>query len=121
MGVWGQRPQQAMACAAGKGSELASDPCRRHGQKLVNVYILETCNCLANTEKKTYYVISHRTPLSHWSLPENPEISIASELDSYNRCCKRPKFFYHGKCRSRPGHSFLESVFRKGNRLLRLF
>ena len=34
-GVWGQRPQQAKACAEGKGSELASDPCRRHGQKLV--------------------------------------------------------------------------------------
>ena len=36
MGVWGQRPQQAEACAEGKGSEHASDPCRRHGQKLVS-------------------------------------------------------------------------------------
>jgi hypothetical protein len=35
MGVWGQRPQQAEAYAEGKGSEHASDPCRRHGQKLV--------------------------------------------------------------------------------------
>jgi hypothetical protein len=35
MGVWGQRPQQAEACAGGKGSEHASNPCRRHGQKLV--------------------------------------------------------------------------------------
>jgi hypothetical protein len=35
MGVWGQRPQQAEAYAEGKGSEHVSDPCRRHGQKLV--------------------------------------------------------------------------------------
>ncbi len=35
MGVWGQRPQQALAWAEGKGSELANSPCRKHGQKLV--------------------------------------------------------------------------------------
>ena len=35
-GVWGQHPQQASACAVGTGSEPASDPCRRHGQKLVS-------------------------------------------------------------------------------------
>src|SRR5229473_834087 len=35
MGVWGQCPQQALACAEGKGSELANSPCHRHGQKLV--------------------------------------------------------------------------------------
>jgi hypothetical protein len=34
-GVWGEHLQQAMAYAAGKRSELMSDPCRRHGQKLV--------------------------------------------------------------------------------------
>ena len=39
MGVWGQRPQQAEAYAEGKGSEHASDPCRRHGQKLVTLKI----------------------------------------------------------------------------------
>jgi hypothetical protein len=38
MGVWGQRPQQAEACAEGEGSEHASDPCHRHGQKLVQMY-----------------------------------------------------------------------------------
>ena len=30
-------PLQAVAGAEGKGSELASDPCRRHGQKLVSI------------------------------------------------------------------------------------
>jgi hypothetical protein len=34
-GFGGQRPQQAQACAEGKGSEHASDPCLWHGQKLV--------------------------------------------------------------------------------------
>jgi len=38
MGVWGQRPQQANGLCWRRGSELASDPCRRDGQKLVSSY-----------------------------------------------------------------------------------
>ena len=34
-GFGGNAPNKLMASAEGKGSELASDPCRRHGQKLV--------------------------------------------------------------------------------------
>ena len=34
-GVWGQHPQQAVAWAEGKGSELVNSPCYRHSQKLV--------------------------------------------------------------------------------------
>jgi hypothetical protein len=44
MGVWGQHPQQAEACAGGKGSEHASDPCRRHGQKLVDIIVDVRCH-----------------------------------------------------------------------------
>ena len=35
MGVWGLAPNKLEACAKGKGSEHASDPGRRHSQKLV--------------------------------------------------------------------------------------
>jgi hypothetical protein len=34
-GFGGNAPNKLMASAAGTGSEPASDPCRRHGQKLV--------------------------------------------------------------------------------------
>jgi hypothetical protein len=34
-GFGGNAPNKLMASAEGEGSELASDPCRRHGQKLV--------------------------------------------------------------------------------------
>ena len=37
-GFGGNAPNKLVARAEGEGSELASDPCRRHGQKLV-VYI----------------------------------------------------------------------------------
>src|ERR1700679_4202803 len=59
MGVWGQRPQQAEAYAEGKGSEHASDPCRRHGQKLVFHY--SSTWCLAKNDRScitdNYHVI----------------------------------------------------------------
>ena len=35
-GFEGSTPNKLMACAEGAGSEHASDPCHRHGQKLVN-------------------------------------------------------------------------------------
>ena len=38
MGFGGNAPNKLKAHAVGKGSELASDPCRRHGQKLVIHY-----------------------------------------------------------------------------------
>ena len=41
-GLGGNAPNKLKASAAGKGSELASDPCRRHGQKLV-LYIKQNC------------------------------------------------------------------------------
>ena len=37
-GFGGNAPNKLMASAEGEGSELASDPCRRHGQKLVLIY-----------------------------------------------------------------------------------
>src|SRR6202789_361266 len=50
MGVWGQRPQQAEACAEGKVSELASNPCRRHSQKLVLYTGASTTTCALGFE-----------------------------------------------------------------------
>jgi hypothetical protein len=35
-GFGGNAPNKLKASAKGKGSELASDPCRRHGHKLVS-------------------------------------------------------------------------------------
>jgi hypothetical protein len=40
-GFGGNAPNKLKASAEGKGSELASDPCRRHGHKLVP-YICDT-------------------------------------------------------------------------------
>jgi len=36
-GFGGAAPNKLMASAEGKGGEPASHPCRRHGQKLVNI------------------------------------------------------------------------------------
>ena len=36
-GFGGNAPNKLMASAEGEGSEHASDPCRRHGHKLVTV------------------------------------------------------------------------------------
>jgi hypothetical protein len=38
-GFGGNAPNKLVVRAEGKGSEHASDPCCRHGQKLVSLYI----------------------------------------------------------------------------------
>jgi len=49
-GLGGNAPNKLKASAAGKGSELASDPCRRHSQKLVDcklakIFSVPLINC----------------------------------------------------------------------------
>src|SRR6266403_2168550 len=47
-GFGGEAPNKLKACAEGKGSERASDPCRRHGHKLVPY--LSPTDCLRKEE-----------------------------------------------------------------------
>ena len=47
-------------------------------------------NYLENTEKNSYYVMSHLTCLSHQSLPENPESSNSSSKFKITRCRMGP-------------------------------
>jgi hypothetical protein len=42
-GFGGNAPNKLKASAEGEGSELASDPCRRHGHKLVHYLFLADC------------------------------------------------------------------------------
>jgi hypothetical protein len=86
MGVWGQRPQQAEACAEGKGSEHASDPCRRHGQKLVveNDRARKAQAEAARQEEKL-------RKIRHTAEFEHADIAHEDVVDATPRPCFTPK------------------------------
>ena len=97
-GFGGNAPNKLMASAEGEGSERVSDPCRRHGHKLVHYLFLTDC------KRKEGWC-------QHWSALVSSSSEVRARLVS---CCDsshtRMEILSHTTKKSKQSHTRMETL-----------